>query len=61
MNPLAITKDELFEAEYKLQNCLRVTLNVESFTTEVNTGERYVPITNYVLALIDHIKKGGKT
>ena len=46
------TRDEFFEAEYKLQNCIRVTLNVEFYTVEVNTGKRWVKVSEYVEALI---------
>jgi hypothetical protein len=45
--------DEIFEAEYKLQNCLRVTLDVEHFITEVNTGKRWLRVSDYVTALLE--------
>lgn len=47
--------EELFEAEYKLQNCIRITTNVENFTTEIYTGLRWIPVTEYVQALIESI------
>ncbi|MFF6951790.1 hypothetical protein ACFZAD_24420 [Streptomyces iakyrus] len=54
---IGLSEDEMFEAEYKLQNCIRVTLNVESYITEVYTGSRFVPVTEYVVALIRQQKE----
>lgn len=59
--PKVLTKAELdeiyFEAEYKLQNCIRVTLNVETYVTEVRaTKNMWVPVTDYVLGLIEYLK-----
>lgn len=55
-------KELYYEAEYKLQNCLRITLNVESFITEVEaTKDNWVPVTKYVLGLIEYIRQGGDT
>ena len=53
--------DEFYEAEYKLQNRIRITTEVESFTTEVYTGYRWLPVTEYVNGLIKHIRDGGTT
>lgn len=47
-----LTDGELYDAEWKLQNCIRITLDVESYYTEVNTGKRWVKVSDYVTALI---------
>jgi DNA polymerase III alpha subunit len=60
-NPEVFTDDEFDEAEHKLQNCIRITTNVESFTTEVYTGLRWIPVSEYVRGLIEYIRKGGTT
>ena len=59
--PEVFLVDEFYEAEYKLQNRIRVTTEVEDFTTEVYTGYRWLPVTEYVVGLIKHIKDGGIT
>lgn len=47
--------DIFFEAEYKLQNCIRVTLQVERFVTEVEVlSGVWWPVAKYVEALIKH-------
>lgn len=45
--------NEIFEPEYKLQNRIRITTNVESFTTEVYTGLRWIPVSEYVVAVLE--------
>lgn len=55
-----IDADELFEAEYKLQNCIRITTEVESFTTEVYTGKRWLKVSDYVQALLLQERQKGR-
>jgi hypothetical protein len=46
-------EDKFWEAEYKLQNCLRITLNVENFKTEVEyLPEQFQEVAKYVEELI---------
>jgi hypothetical protein len=49
--------EEFDEAEYKLNNRVRVTTQVESFTTEVYTGLRWIPVHEYVAALLAQTQK----
>lgn len=55
------TKDiDFSEAEYTLNNRIRITLNVESYQTEVNTelnGENWVPVVDYVQQLLSQTKQ----
>lgn len=48
------TSDELDfdEAEYALNNRIRITLEVESYKTEVHTNLGWMPVVDYVKALI---------
>jgi len=54
---ILLTRDELFEAEHKLANSLRVSLYINRHITEVYTGTRYVSVTDYVLALIEKVEQ----
>jgi len=49
--------DEFFDAKYKLQNCIRITTSIEDFTTEVYTGLRWIPVSEYVKALLTSEKR----
>lgn len=60
-NPEIFVNSEFDEAEHKLQNTIRITTHVESFTTEVYTGLRWIPVAEYVRGLIEYIRKGGTT
>lgn len=60
MSKETFIEEEFFDAEYKLQNRIRITTNVEDFTSEVYTGLRWIPITEYVVGLIDFIKDEAK-
>lgn len=60
-NPEIFVNSEFYEAEFKLQNHIRITTHVEGFDTEVYTGLRWIPVTEYVVGLIEYIRKGGTT
>ncbi len=51
------TEDDFWEAEFKLQNTIRVTTFVEDFKVEVNTGRVWAPVTEYVVALLEYERK----
>jgi len=44
--------DDFFEPEYTLNNRIRITLNIESYETEVKVASGWVPVHEYVTALI---------
>lgn len=50
---MEFTEEDFDEIEYKLSNCIRITLEIEHFKTEVNTRlnqEHWVPVVDYVKA-----------
>lgn len=59
--PETFLDNEFWEAEFKLQNNIRITTNVESFTSEVYTGLRWIPISEYVAGLIKYVQESGTT